>query len=131
MATKLDRSRPYGQTYGTGPAYRFQQDGKFFKGDGSECTEDGERIDDPDDPIEEEVKDEPREETPKVQWEVPPKEMEWKELSATIPITPSDGLEKLKMKQLRARYYELTKKRVPVATTKEQLIQKIRKAATR
>ena len=38
---KFDPKRPFGEVIGVGCAYRYEQDGKMFRGDGTECDSEG------------------------------------------------------------------------------------------
>lgn len=40
---KLDKSKPYGEVYGTCP-YRYEQGGKYFNGAGNEVSKEGRAI---------------------------------------------------------------------------------------
>ena len=115
---KLDRTRSFATVHGPGAPYAYVQDGKQFTGDEFEYI----------DPT-----------APKsvgAQWEDTEEASEhFKKLAlgtdtfdeATVIVHYSDELDELKMKALRAIYFDLTEKAVAVGVNKEQLREMIRR----
>ena len=96
---KLDRKRAFSSIHGTGCAYYFEQDGRYFLGNGDECDSDGgwPFKNPPPEPVQE-TKAETR-------------------------------LEDMKYGDLRTLYTQLTKKSLPVGIKKEDLIKMIREGS--
>ena len=117
---KLDRTRQFSSYHGPGLTFKYEQDGVRFGADGNEYI-------DPAAPQSEPAKPFPLNTDERIANIVSGgKEPEFAKVFRAGEPGPEDGLDELKMKALRAVYFDLTEKAVAVGTNAEQLREMIR-----